>query len=181
MKTKKPFLIFYLLITLLLIADVIAMYKLKISLAGYWSDRILFGIWVLGTLVLLTAFLKKYLSKFSLVLLILGLTLTLPFWIILFETTALGGSDKAKSPDGKFRVELIGDFLKRPGLQIIENRGILEKVIDESDTEFLRNNDLKIGYETISDVKFSKVTPDSITLEVRTPWRLNLVSFKRKK
>jgi hypothetical protein len=39
---NKIFLIFYLLISTLLIADVFLMQKLKISLAGYWSDRLLF-------------------------------------------------------------------------------------------------------------------------------------------
>lgn len=181
---KRIFLIFYLLISLLLIADLLVMQKLKISLAGYWSDRLLFWFWAFGTLACLIVFWKSLLTKIYLALLVAGVILSilpmmLPFWAITLAATGLERGDWVSPPDGKYRVQIIKSVMSKPQLQVIENMGLFEKIRATTDTEFLRNNNLKIGYESLKDVKLLKETPDSLKLEISTPWRAHQVSLKK--
>ncbi|KQN35078.1 hypothetical protein ASE92_10665 [Pedobacter sp. Leaf41] len=177
MKTRKPFLIFYILITLSLLVDVMMVQKFKISLAGYWSDRVLFWFWAISTVAFLVVFWKNIFTKIYFGLIVLGfiisiIAMMLPFW-------AISRSDVAISADGKYRLQVVRTVMTRPALEIIENNGLLEKVIAKNDIEFQRNDRLKVGYETISEVKFVSETSDSLTFDVRTPWRSNLISFKK--
>lgn len=181
---NKIFLIFYLLISTLLIADVFLMQKLKISLAGYWSDRLLFWLWAFGTFTCLIVFWKSVFTKIYLALLIAGVILSilpmmLPFWAITLAVTGLERGDWVNPPEGKYRMQIIKSVMSKPQLQIIENMGLFEKIKATSDTEFLRNNNLKIGYESLKDIKLLQETSDSLKLKISTPWRTHQVNLKK--
>lgn len=181
---KKIFFIFYLLLSLLLIADLMVMQKLRISLAGYWSDRLLFWLWAFGTLTCLIVFWKSVFTKIYLALLIAGVVLSilpmmLPFWAITLAVTGLERGDWVNPPEGKYRMQIIKSVMSKPQLQIIENMGLFEKIKATSDTEFLRNNDLKLGYEMLKDIKLIQETPDSLKLEISTPLRIHQINLKK--
>lgn len=186
MSIKKQFLFLPMLLSMILITDIIASQEFRISIASYWSDRILFWIWALSPPHFVIVFWKQPVTKIYLSVLLTGLILGIimmktPFWTIFLSSTGLERTHSQESMDGKYRIQIISGVMIRKKLQIIENKGIIEKVIVENNADFLRNNRLKIGYEYIREVKFIKETPDSLTLRVNTPWRSNLVSFKKLK
>lgn len=181
MERKKIFFIFYILLSLLFITDVIAIQKFNISISGYWSDRFLGWIWVLNTLAFVIIFWKNTMTKIYLNAFLLGIALniytnTLPFSDIFLAATGLERFNNQQTLDGKYRVQLI---LTWPKLQIIRNIGHFEKVIVESDADFLKNNQLKIGYENIIKLELVKNGLDSITMQINSSWRKNVVTFKK--
>ncbi|WP_144243234.1 hypothetical protein [Sphingobacterium sp. ML3W] len=154
---------------MLLLADFFAIQKWKVSLAGYWSDRVLFWVWICSTLGFLIFFWKSLITKIYFFVLLLGLLLSIiammiPFYAILFSSTGIERVSSYTPDDGKYRLQLIGSVMARPRLQIIENQWILEKVVVDTDTEFLKN-DLSIANERSFRIDILK---DTLILKVQS-------------
>jgi len=124
----------YLGITLLLLTDIVIILTWSVSFAGYWSDRGMFWIWILSTVAFLIFFWKSIYTKIYLGVLILGVFLSiapmmLPFYGILFSSTGAERRSHYTPEHGKYRMQLIQSVMSAPRLQIIENRGLLEKIL----------------------------------------------------
>ncbi|AIM37874.1 hypothetical protein KO02_15145 [Sphingobacterium sp. ML3W] len=179
-KDKKIYAFLYIILTLLLLADVWAIQTLKISLAGYWSDRILFWIWAAATIAFLVFFWKNIFTKIYFFVLLLGFILSivammLPFYAILFAST---GSERTMSytpEDGKYRLQMIQSVMARPHLQIIKNKGLFEKVVVDTRVDFLKND--SIGYQDIREIEVLKDTKDSLILKFYSPSRVLIEAF----
>jgi len=180
MNAKKIFLVFYTIISLILIADIALVKKLNISFAGNTIDLALYSGCVISTLILVFISLKGHVRRLYLVLVSVFLVLTVPFWIVLFLTTGLNGSNVAKSLNGHYRVQVINQ-LTYPNLEILKVNYPFEEVIATDPCRYLFNPDLKTGHEMISSVKFIKETPDSLFLQISTPWRKHIKSYRIKK
>lgn len=180
MKAKKIFLVFYTIISLILIADIALVKKLDISFAGNIIDMVLYFTWVISSLLLVIISLKGHIKNVYLIVISVFLLLTCPFWLVLFFVTGLSGTNLAQSANGKYRVQVINQFAF-PDLEIIENKRLFEQVIITDSCSYLRNSNLKIGYEGIQKIRFIKETPDSLFLEISTPWRKNYINYQIKK
>lgn len=180
---RKKFYIAYMLISLIMLVDITVILTWQISLAGYWSDRLVFWIWLLTTLPFLIIFWKSIYTKIYCIVLVLGLlfsiaAMMLPFFGILFSSTGMERRSYYTPDTGKYRVQLIQSVMARPRLQIIENKGIVEKVILFTDADFLKNDHLKVGYESVIGLGVVKDTPDSLVLEFHMPGKKIVKGFK---
>ncbi|MFD2903884.1 hypothetical protein [Sphingobacterium anhuiense] len=180
---RKKFYIAYMLISLIMLVDITVILTWQISLAGYWSDRLVFWIWLLTTLPFLIIFWKSIYTKIYCIVLVLGLlfsiaAMMLPFFGILFSSTGMERRSYYTPDSGKYRVQLIQSVMARPRLQIIKNKGIVEKVILFTDADFLKNDHLKVGYESVIGLDVLKDTPDSLVLEFHMPGKKIVKGFK---
>lgn len=171
---KKIFFSAYMIMTMLLLVDITAILLWQISLAGYWTDRLVFWTWFLSTFAFLIVFWKSILTKIYLFVLILGVLMSivpmmLPFYGILFSSTGMERRSYYTPEYGKYRVQLIQSVMSRPRLQIIENKGIVEQVILFTDADFLKSDHVKVGYESVIRLDVLKDSPDSLTLKFYTP------------
>jgi hypothetical protein len=183
MTGRKKFYVAYMLISLIMLIDITVILTWEISLAGYWSDRVVFWIWLLATLPFLIIFWKSIYTKIYFIVLILGLLLSiaammLPFFGILFASTGMERRSYYTPDTGKYRVQLIQSVMARPRLQIIENKGIVEKVVLFTDADFLKNGNLKMEYETVIGLDVLKDTPDSLVLKFHMPTKKIVKGFK---
>lgn len=183
MTGRKKFYIAYMLISLIMLVDITVILTWQISLAGYWSDRLVFWIWLLTTLPFLIIFWKSIYTKIYCIVLVLGLlfsiaAMMLPFFGILFSSTGMERRSYYTPDTGKYRVQLIQSVMARPRLQIIKNKGIVEKVILFTDADFLKNDHLKVGYESVIGLDVLKDTPDSLVLEFHMPGQKIVKGFK---
>lgn len=180
---RKKFYIAYMLISLIMLVDITVILTWQISLAGYWSDRLVFWIWLLTTLPFLIIFWKSIYTKIYCIVLVLGLlfsiaAMMLPFFGILFSSTGMERRSYYTPDTGKYRVQLIQSVMARPRLQIIKNKGIVEKVILFTDADFLKNDNLKVGYESVIGLDILKDKPDSLVLEFHMPGQKIVKGFK---
>lgn len=172
---RRMSLIIYVVLTLLLLADIAVICKYKVSLAGYWSDRVLFWIWLFATLPFLIFFRKNIVTKIYFAILLLGFLLSiaammLPFYAILFSSTGMERIVSYTPKESKYRMQVLGSVMGRPRLEVIENKGILfEKVVISSDAEFLKNDKLKTGYQVVSKIEVTKDNKENMTLKLYTP------------
>lgn len=185
MTGRKKLYIAYMLISLIMLIDITAILTWQISLAGYWSDRLVFWIWLLSTLPFLIIFWKSIYTKMYFIVLILGLlfsiaAMMLPFFGILFSSTGLERQAYYTPDKGKYRVQLIQSVMGRPRLQIIENKGVVEKVVLFTDADFLKNDNLKMGYESVIGLDVLQDTPDSLILQFHIPTKEIVKGFKLK-
>jgi len=107
----------FILLSILLVADCVAYYFYQISLAGYYSDIVLFWLWFLMSLVVIVLFWKKIMAKVFLGLMILALILSiapmgLPFYTFILSMTS-AGLRIDKDLNEKYRGQIVGtqDFI----------------------------------------------------------------------
>ncbi|WP_343558597.1 hypothetical protein [Sphingobacterium sp.] len=96
---KSKIQILYIVITLLLGMDMLVYYLEKISLIGYYSDVLLFWIWLGLTMTVIVIFWKKILAKIMLSGLILGLIcsilpMMLPFYTLMLSMSLRSTDEK---------------------------------------------------------------------------------------
>lgn len=157
----KTSLYIFILLSILLVADCIAYYFYQISLAGYYSDIVLFWLWFLMSLVVIVLFWKKITAKVFLGLMILALILSiapmgLPFYTFILSMTS-AGLRIDKDLNEKYRGQIVGyGVMVYPWLEIIEKYGLLERKILECTEMQLE----AFGKDRI-DVKFdTQLNPD---------------------
>ncbi|MFC4162754.1 hypothetical protein ACFOWU_03755 [Epilithonimonas zeae] len=166
---KKIILKIYLVLSILLVSDGVLYYFWKISFAGYYSDVILFWLWILTSFSVIVLFWKKLLAKLLLGTLIVALILSilpmmLPFYTIFFAMTPFG-SRMQKDLNQNYRAQIVGySMMRRPWLEIIEKKGIFEQqIIQCTDQDVFKNEvDLRIG--SAKDIRFDSETDNTLTL-----------------
>jgi len=83
--SRKNQIIGYLAVSALLLLDLVAALYFKISLAGYWSDRVLFWIWFFYSIYIIIKFWRsKWARRYFYSLLVLVALTMLPMGIIFF-------------------------------------------------------------------------------------------------
>ena len=132
----KTSLYIFILLSVLLVADCVAYYYYQISIAGYYSDIILFWLWFVMTIVVIIVFWKKILAKLFLGLMIVTLILSivpmgLPFYTFILSMTS-AGLKIDKNLNEKYRAQIVGyGVMVYPWLEVVEKHGLLEKKILE--------------------------------------------------
>lgn len=132
----KTSLYIFILLSILLVADCVVYYFYQISLAGYYSDIILFWLWFVISIVVIIIFWKKILAKVFLGLMIVTLILSivpmgLPFYTFILSMTS-AGLRLDKDLNEKYRGQIVGyGVMVYPWLEVIEKHGLLEKKILE--------------------------------------------------
>lgn len=132
----KTSLYIFILLSILLVADCVAYYFYQISLAGYYSDIILFWLCFLMSIVVIILFWKKILAKVFLGLMVVTLILSivplgLPFYTFILSMTS-AGLRLDKDLNEKYRGQIVGyGVMVYPWLEVIEKHGLLERKILE--------------------------------------------------
>ena len=166
-----------------MLADVWAIQTLKISLAGYWSDRVLFWIWISATVGFMFFLWKNIFTKIYLFALLLGFVLSIvammiPFYAIFFASTGKERTMNYSLQHTKYRAQMIQSVMARARLQIIKNKGLFEKVVVDTQADFLKND--SIGYKDIREIEVLKDTKDSLTLKFHSPSGVLIEAFSIK-
>lgn len=166
---KRITLRIYFLISLLLGIDCFLYYFKQISFRGYYSDVILFWLWLFMSFVIIIVFWKKIMAK----LLLAGLILTLiasiipmmiPFYGLLLSTTPLGLMQD-KNLNEKYRAQIVGySVMTTPWLEVIEKNGIIEKRIFKCNDSELMTDNPHIKIRTAKEILFNNETDSTITL-----------------
>lgn len=172
-KNKTYYLYGYLGLSFFFLLDFFAIQYFKVSLSGYWPDRILFWLWFLATLVFIPLFWKSIFIKLYMTVLLAGLILSIaammiPFFGIVFSSTGIERVGAYTVADGKYRLQIIQSVMGRPRLEVIERKFFLEKVVINSDTDFLANERFKLGYAPFLKVELIANTQDSLRFKFYT-------------
>ena len=166
----KKVLIAYCVITFLLVANIAGDLCCQISVAGYWNDRVLFWLWFFSTFFILITFWKKLLIKIYFGLLVVGVILSIlpmmvPFWAIVLSSTGRG-VHLIKQITPVYRLQTVGySIIGRPLIEIIKNKGILEKRVANTNRNVFINDSTEIIIWDIKDARFLNQTDSSIAIQ----------------
>lgn len=147
----------FILCTVLLSADCLMFYYHNISLAGYYSDIILFWSWLLSSLFVIVFYWRKVMAKVFLGLMALAvlgsvLMMGLPLHSLILSMTSAGLHLK-KDLNDKYRAQIVGyGVMVHPWLEVIEKQGLLEQVVyktTEMDIERLKNEPINVKYDAL--------------------------------
>jgi hypothetical protein len=159
----------YLILSLLLATDCLLYYFKLISLRGYYSDVILYWLWLVTTFVVIVVFWKKLMAK----LLLAGITaaiilsilpMMMPFYAWILSTTSLGLRID-KNLNENYRAQIVSySAMAPPWLEVIEKQGLLEKRILKSTDYQLMNDSMNVKIRFAKDIIFKNETDSTLTL-----------------
>ena len=183
---KRITLRFYFILSLILALDCFLYFFRQISLRGYYSDIVLFWLWLFMSFVIIVVFWKKIMAKFLLAGLILALIasiipMMIPFYGLLLSTTPMGLM-KDKNLNEKYRAQIVGySVMTTPWLEVIEKKGVIEKRIFKcTDSQILDDNpDVKIRWA--KDILFKSETDTTLTLTLFYGGPNKTLAFNKKK
>lgn len=164
---KKITLKIYLILSILLVSDCVLYYFWKISFAGYFSDVILF--WLFISFAVIIMFWKKLLAKLLLGTMIIALILSilpmmLPFYAIFFAMTPFG-SRMQKDLNQNYRAQIVCySVMMHPWLEIIDKKGIFEQQIIHSTDQDIFKNDENLRISLAKDIRFDNETENTLSL-----------------
>lgn len=166
---KKTILKLYLIISSLFALDCLLYYFKEISFRGYYSDVVIFWLWLIMSFVIIIVFWKKLLAKLLLATLILTLVLSIipmmiPFYAILLSTTPLGLVVN-KNLNEEYRAQIVGySAMIPPWLEVIEKNGLMEKRIFQCTDYQIMNDNLNMKIRMAKDIIFKNETDSTLTL-----------------
>lgn len=127
-------------------ADVTAYWLGDISLAGAYTDKALFWVWLICTAIAVgvdfaRSWAKWYAAFLGLLIGLTWLPMMMPFVALIgFATSFNPGCDV----DGRYRVQEVRIFpVSKPVVQVIESSGLLEKVVARYEFDYFRMSQLK--------------------------------------
>ncbi|WAC42570.1 hypothetical protein [Pedobacter sp. SL55] len=170
MKNKTILLLFYLTVSALMLLNVCLYTSAKMSFAGYWSDRVIFWIWLLATPVVVICFWKIIWTKIYFWLLLTGLILSvlpmaLPFFGIFLSGTGRGRLNHF-SIENNIRVQTVAyGIMGRPRLQIVKDGLLFDKVLLEDVDEVNKNDSTWLEFRNAANAKFISQSDTSITIK----------------
>ncbi|PBJ11108.1 hypothetical protein BSF42_30890 [Flavobacterium sp. ACN6] len=170
-RNNKIVLRFYLIMSLFLALNCCLYYFKEISLRGYYSDIVLFWIWLFTSFVVIVLFWKKIMAKLLLAALVLTLIVSIipmmiPFYALLLSTTSLGLYID-KNLNDKYRAQIVGySAMTSPWLEVMEKNGPIEKRIFKCTDSQIRNDNLNIKIRNAKDILFKKETDSTLTLTI---------------
>ncbi|WP_290962859.1 hypothetical protein [Flavobacterium sp.] len=160
---------FYLIICLLFALDCLLYFFKEISFRGYYSDVVVFWLWLILSFVVIIIFWKKLLAKLLLASIVVTLVLSIvammiPFFAIVLSTTSLG-LYKNKDLNEKYRAQIVGySAMTPPWFEVIEKKGLIEKRIFHCTDYQIMNNNLDMKIRTAKDIIFKNETDSTLTL-----------------
>lgn len=166
---KKILLRIYFIICALFVMDCLLYYFQGISLRGYYSDVVLSWLWLISNFVIIIVFWKNLMAKLLLAAIIVTFAMSiiammLPFYALLLSSTSLG-LYKEKSLNENYRAQIVGySPMVAPWLEIIENKGILEKRIFKCTDSQIMNDNLDIKIRTAKDIIFKNESTGTLSL-----------------
>ncbi|MFN0254925.1 hypothetical protein [Pedobacter ureilyticus] len=150
---KKQILIrVYLFVSALITLDVVLYCFWQMSFTGYWSDRVIFWIWLLLTPVVTFSFWKKLWAKIYFGLLVVGLILSILPMAIPFFGILLSGSGSGRlnhfNLENNIRIQTVGyGVMGRPRVQIVKDGLLFDKIKFEDGDEIGANDVISIKPE----------------------------------
>lgn len=161
---------FYLFISALIILNVCLYIIAKMSYIGYWSDRVIFWIWLLVTPFFVFGNWKKLWAKIYFWLLLAGLILSILPMALPFFAIILSGSGSGRinhfSLENNIRVQTVGyGVLGKPRLQIVKDGLLFDKILLEDADEIEKNDSTWLKLRYTKNAKFISQTDTSITIK----------------
>ncbi len=180
---RRLLMVFFLLLTAVLIADVLAYNLFGISLSGFLSDRLLVVFWLALLLIVLFMYRKKVVVKTVTLLILAGLVIagTISFknvFQFVFDVSGLGVLYHGNIPESPYRYEVTSTR----NLNIYQNCTLYEKQIISVTPEFLFTDNIKTGLKRLSKVHFAEENKQIVSLlfytfQKQLPYRID---FKKK-
>ncbi|SOD18362.1 hypothetical protein [Pedobacter xixiisoli] len=168
---KKQILIrIYLFISVLVVLNVVLYGFWQMSFVGYWSDRVIFWIWLLLTPVTAFSFWKKLWAKIYFWLLIAGLVLSIvpmaiPFFGILLSASGSGRLNHFNL-ENNIRVQTVGyGVMGRPRIQLVKSGLLFDRVLLEDGDEIKKNDSTWLEIRDAKNAKLINETDTSITVK----------------
>lgn len=165
--------------------DCLLYYFKEISLRGYYSDVILFWLWLILSFTVIIVFWKKLMAKLLLAVLVLAVLLSilpmmLPFFAVVNSTTSLGLYQN-KNLNENYRAQIVGySPMAHPWLEIIEKKGIFEKMAFKCiDSQFM-NDDLNTQIRSAKDIIFKNETDSTLTVTLFYGGPNKIITFNKK-
>lgn len=170
MANKNILIGFYLFISALIMLNVCLYWFAKMSYAGYWSDRVIFWLWLLVTLLVVISFWKNIWTKIYFSLLVATLILTILPMAIPFFGLFLAGSGSGRlnhfSLENNMRVQTVGyGVMGRPRLQIVKDGLLFDKIVLEDGDEIEKNDSTWLEIRRAKNAKLIGETDTSITVK----------------
>ncbi|RYG13598.1 MAG: hypothetical protein EOO07_17520 [Chitinophagaceae bacterium] len=142
----------------------------KISFTGYWTDRVVFWIWLLATPFVVVRFWKNLGTKIYLWLLIGVLILTILPMAIPFFGLLLAGSGSGRlnhfNLENNIRIQTVAyGVMGRPRVQIVKDGLLFDKVKLEVGDEIKKNDSTWLQVRDAKKAKLVNETANSITVK----------------
>lgn len=139
----------YLFVSGLIILNVCLYIFAKMSFTGYWSDRVIFWLWLLATPVVVFSFWEKIWTKIYFWLLVATLILTILPMAIPFFGLILAGSGSGRlnhfNLENNIRIQTVGyGVMGRPRVQIVKDGFLFDKIKFEDGDEIAANDVISI-------------------------------------
>mgnify|MGYP001021358664 CR=1 FL=1 len=167
---QKNILRFYLFISVLIILNGCLYAFAKMSFAGYWSDRIVFWIWLILTPFVIIFYWKKLIAKLYLGFLVICLILSILPMGILFFGIILSGTGSGRinhfNLENIIRVQTVGyGVIGRPQIQIVKDGFLFDKIMLEEPDEIQKNDSVWLQVRDAKNAQLVKETNTSITVK----------------
>ena len=170
-RTKETRLIrFYLIISALMILNLCLFVSARMSFAGYWSDRILFWIWVFTTpfiiiLCWMKLFTKIYFGLLMITLILSFLPMAVPFFAIFLSASGEGRINHFNL-DNNMRIQIVNyGILGRPRVQVVKDNFLFDQIKYEDQDEIQKNDSTWFELRDAKNVILINETANSITVK----------------
>lgn len=179
---KKAVLYIFLFSSIVLLADCLMYFYYQISFAGYYSDIVLFWLWLFTSIIVIVLYWRKIMVKLFFIIMVLALIgsivpMMIPFYAILLSMTP-SGLKFDKQLNTKYRAQIVGySIMTLPRFELIEKKGILEKKLlhcTEMDFQGFKDDRIAVKYESqlrsdlriseAKDIAFKSETDSTVTL-----------------
>jgi len=170
MEKKQILIRVYIFISSLILLNTILYWFWQMSFVSYWSDRIIFWIWLILTPIVTFSFWKKIWAKIYLWLLVAVLILTIvpmaiPFFGIYFSATGLGRFNHF-SLENNFRVQTVAyGVMGRPRIQLVKDGLLFDKVLLEDIDEIKKNDSTWLEIRKSKNAELMKQSDSSVTIK----------------
>lgn len=181
MENKPILLKVYLFTSALIVLNAILYCFWKMSFAGYWSDRVIFWLWLLVTPIVIVSFWKKTGTKIYFWLLIAGLILSILPMALPFFGMLLAGSGSGRlnhfSLENNIRVQTVSyGVMGRPRLQVVKDGLLFDKIKMEDGDEIFTNDTTWVEVKDVNHPKNIIKSPELKTLEIRDARNAKLIN-----
>ncbi|KAA3439238.1 RNA methyltransferase [Rufibacter hautae] len=166
----KKHLLIYSSLSSILLLNLVFYLSLGISISGYWSDRVVYWIWLLSTFVLIYRFwakkgIKIYASSLGVLVILSLLPFMIPFTVILFTGFCLDRS-YSKTLDDRISLQVsTKSFFSGPTVEVIEQVEGFEKLIGTVNGWHMVNEGVHL--EEARDVQLRFTNGKPVLLEVQ--------------
>lgn len=182
MKNKKQLLIrVYLFICALIVLNVALYWFWQMSFTGYWSDRVIFWIWLVLTPITAFSFWKKLWAKIYFWLLVAGLILTILPMAIPFFGIFLSGSGSGRinhfTLENNLRVQTVGyGVMGRPRIQLVKDGLLFDKILLEDGDEIETTDSTLVNVKDANASQFTTKSAVPKTLQIRDAINARFIS-----